>query len=327
MKDVSFPLAFLAGVLSFLSPCVLPLVPSYVSFITGVSFEDLTARGDKKGIRFTTIASSLTFILGFSAVFIALGASSSAAGNFLFEYQEWIRIAGGILIIIFGLFVAGFLKVGFLMREKKFHLSGKPMGYVGTFFVGMTFAAGWTPCIGPILGTILLYASSKGSVIYGFKLLAVYSLGLALPFFISALVINTFLGFYRRLSRFMEVICLESGLLLIAVGIILLTNYLRTLSAMVTEKYPSLSNIEGTLAQYPHALQLILAFVLTAVIAVVLMLCFTLIGFWLWAILDCKRREFRESSEKMGWLAVTVLGFIPGAVLYLIVMSRKSNKT
>ena len=187
MKEVSFPLAFLAGVLSFLSPCVLPLVPSYVSFITGISFEDLREGADRKKIHFLTITNSLTFIAGFSTVFIALGASSSAVGRFFFEYQDWIRINGGVLVIFFGLFVSGVIRMDFLTRERKFHMTGKPAGYIGSFFVGMTFAAAWTPCIGPILGTILLYASSQGSAAYGFKLLAVYSLGLALPFFLSSL--------------------------------------------------------------------------------------------------------------------------------------------
>ena len=235
MKDISFPLAFLAGIMSFLSPCVLPLLPSYVSFITGVSFEDLTTGTDRRKIRYLTITNSLTFILGFSSVFVALGASSSAVGKFMFEYQEWIRIGGGVLIIVFGLFVAGFLKMDFLMRDKKVHLSGKPAGYVGTFLVGMTFAAGWTPCIGPILGTILLYASSQGSAFYGFKLLAVYSLGLALPFFISSLAINSFLSYSKKLMRYMRVIMIVSGLLLILFGILLLTNRVREFTGFLPD--------------------------------------------------------------------------------------------
>jgi len=235
MKDISFPLAFLAGIMSFLSPCVLPLLPSYVSFITGVSFEDLTTGTDRRKIRYLTITNSLTFILGFSSVFVALGASSSAVGKFMFEYQEWIRIGGGILIIVFGLFVAGFLKMDFLLRDKKAHLSGKPAGYVGTFLVGMTFAAGWTPCIGPILGTILLYASSQGSAFYGFKLLAVYSLGLALPFFISSLAINSFLSYSKKLMRYMRVIMIVSGLLLILFGILLLTNRVREFTGFLPD--------------------------------------------------------------------------------------------
>lgn len=235
MKDMSFTLAFMAGMLSFMSPCVLPLVPSYVSFITGVSFEDLTTGSDRKRIRYLTITNSLSFILGFSAVFISLGASSSVIGRFFFEYQEWIRIIGGIVVIIFGLFVAGFLRIGFLSMDKKVHLRGKPAGYLGTFIVGMTFAAGWTPCIGPILGTILLYASAKASAFYGFKLLAVYSLGLATPFFISSLAMNSFLSYSSKILKYMRVIMILSGLLLITFGIMLLTNRVRELSNLVPD--------------------------------------------------------------------------------------------
>ncbi|MDP2167055.1 MAG: cytochrome c biogenesis protein CcdA [Thermodesulfovibrionales bacterium] len=232
MKDISFSLAFLAGVLSFLSPCVLPLIPSYVSFITGVSFEKLASHEDRARVRKLTIVNSLFFIGGFSSVFIALGASSSYLGTLLFDYQDWLRIGGGVLIIVFGLFIAGFLKLDFLMKEKKFHLHGRPAGYAGAFLIGMTFAAGWTPCIGPILGSILLYASTKGSAAYGLKLLAVYSLGLALPFLIASLAINTFLSRIKAFYRFMRVIMVVSGLILIAFGIMLLSNQVSRLAAL-----------------------------------------------------------------------------------------------
>jgi cytochrome c-type biogenesis protein len=166
---------------------------------------------------------------------MGLGTSSSVTGKFLFVYQEWIRIIGGIIVIFFGLFVTGFLKINFLTRDKKMHLSGKPAGYIGTFLVGMTFAAGWTPCIGPILGTILLYASAKGSAFYGFKLLTVYSLGLAVPFFVSSLAMNTFLSYSRKLIKYMRVIMVVSGLLLIIFGIMLLTNRIRELTSLMPD--------------------------------------------------------------------------------------------
>jgi len=232
MNDISIPLAFFAGVLSFLSPCVLPLIPSYVSFITGISFKDLTVGVDRKKIHYLTITNSIAFILGFSTVFIALGVSSSAVGSFFFQYVDMIRIIGGVVVIIFGLFIAGVLKLDFLMIQKKIYLSGKPAGYIGTFVVGMTFAAGWSPCIGPILGTILVYAGSKGSALYGFQLLAAYSLGLGVPFFLSALAINVFLSYSPKLARFMRVIMFISGLLLIIFGILLLTDQIRVLTRL-----------------------------------------------------------------------------------------------
>ena len=235
MNDISISLAFFAGVLSFLSPCVLPLIPSYVSFITGISFKDLTVGTDRKKIHYLTITNSIAFILGFSTVFIALGISSSAVGSFFFQYMDMIRIIGGVLVIIFGLFIAGILKLDFLMIQKKISLSGKPAGYIGTFLVGMTFAAGWSPCIGPILGTILVYAGSKGSALYGFQLLAAYSLGLGVPFFLSALAINVFLSYSPKLAKFMRAIMLISGLLLIIFGILLLTDQIRALTRLLPD--------------------------------------------------------------------------------------------
>jgi cytochrome c-type biogenesis protein len=224
MTEVTYPLAFAAGVLSFLSPCVLPLVPSYVSFITGMSFEELTEEADKARIRRLTITNSLAFVLGFSVVFIALGASTSYVGQMFRLYQDEIRIVGGVLVIIFGLFIMGLFKMDFLMREKKFHLQGRPSGYLGVFVVGLVFAAGWTPCIGPILGGILLYATSQGSTALGLKLLSIYSLGLAIPFLLSALAINSFLSYSKKIQKYMRAIMLVSGLVLIAFGVLLLTD-------------------------------------------------------------------------------------------------------
>lgn len=228
-------MALLAGFLSFLSPCILPLIPSYLSYITGVSFEELTSGRDRKKIRSLTVKNSLIFIMGFSAVFISLGASSSLIGQLLLEYRDWIRIGGGILVIIFGLFISGIIRLKPLMREKRLHLHGRPAGYVGSFIIGMTFAAAWSPCIGPILGTILLYAASEGSASYGLKLLFFYSLGLAVPFFISSLAMNTFLTYERVLKvfyRFMRLIMFLSGLLLIVFGILLLSDKVRELSRL-----------------------------------------------------------------------------------------------
>ncbi|MCL5062038.1 MAG: cytochrome c biogenesis protein CcdA [Nitrospirae bacterium] len=232
MNDVSFTLAFFAGVLSFLSPCVLPLVPAYVSFITGLSIDELKSSPRITKTIAMTMPNTIAFIIGFSTIFISLGASSSLFGSLLLKYQDYLRIAGGILTIIFGLFIAGFIKLDFLMREKRFHINKGPAGYLGAFFIGMSFAAGWTPCIGPILGTILIYASSQASALYGLKLLAVYSLGLAIPFILATLAINVFFTYTRKIHKFMKVIMVVSGLILIIFGIMLLTNKMGQLSAL-----------------------------------------------------------------------------------------------
>jgi len=182
MEKVSLLMAFGGGLLSFFSPCVLPVIPSYISYITGISFEDLTGEQDRRRIRMVTLKNSLLFIAGFSFVFILLGASSSFLGSVLFEYQEAVRKIGGVLIVIMGCYIAGILKIGFLSRDKRLHLRNKPAGLLGSFLVGIAFAAGWTPCIGPILGSILLYAGTAGSVASGIELLTAYALGLGLPF-------------------------------------------------------------------------------------------------------------------------------------------------
>ncbi|MFZ3092053.1 MAG: cytochrome c biogenesis protein CcdA [Nitrospirota bacterium] len=225
-QNISLLLAFSAGLFSFLSPCVLPLVPSYVSYITGLSFEDLTNKTERTDILKTTVFNSLLFILGFSVVFISLGASASYIGKLMVSYQEIIRKVGGVIIIIFGLFIMGILKMNFLQVEKKMHIKSKPAGYIGSFLVGIGFAAGWTPCVGPILGSILLFASTSGSVATGIKLLTIYSIGLALPLFISALAINSFLSYFKKFHKYIRIITIASGLLLVFLGILIYTNSL-----------------------------------------------------------------------------------------------------
>jgi cytochrome c-type biogenesis protein len=223
MSEVGYITAFLGGILSFLSPCVLPLIPSYVSFITGISFDDFKT-GDKAHIRKLTILNSSAFVIGFSTVFILLGISSSYVGKLMAVYYDHIRIIGGIIVIVLGLYVMGVLKLNFLASEKRVHLKSKPRGYFGSYIVGLTFGAGWTPCIGPILGSILLIASTTGSAWQGFILLLIYSMGLAIPFMATSLAINTFLSNFLAIQKYMKVIMVISGLLLIGFGIILLTD-------------------------------------------------------------------------------------------------------
>jgi len=238
-QDLSLFIAFAAGLLSFLSPCVLPLVPSYVVFITGLSFEELTHEHSKQKLRRIILTHSLLFILGFSVLFTALGASASLLGQFLSEYRDAIRIIGGILIILFGLFISGIFSLSFLQQEKKFHLQHKPIGYIGTFFVGVTFAAGWTPCVGPILSSILLYASTAENMLSGVFLLLAYSLGLGLPFFACSLALNTFLAAFQKARRYIGVFTKIGGVLLILVGILLLTNSFVFLNDLLSQWLPS----------------------------------------------------------------------------------------
>src|SRR6266436_6386354 len=193
----SFTLAFIAGLLSFLSPCVLPLVPSYVGFLTGLTLEELEIR------RGTALVHALWFVTGFSLIFVALGATASALGVLLLQAQVWLARVGGVVVVLFGLYLLGVLRPGFLMRERKLQLARKPLGYLGSTFVGMTFGAAWTPCIGPILGAILTLAAAQASVAHGSVLLAVYSLGLAIPFVATAFLLDRFLVWFRRFRPYL----------------------------------------------------------------------------------------------------------------------------
>lgn len=237
-QEVSFLIAFFAGLLSFISPCVLPLVPSYITYITGASFKELTDADARAKLRWTTVFHSLLFIIGFSMVFILMGASASYLGQVLARYQYWIMKGGGVLIIILGIHFTGILRLPFLEMEKRFELKKRPLGYVGSFLVGIVFAAGWTPCIGPILSTILLYASTTQNFITGILLLTVYSMGLGVPFFLSSLAFNWFLSSFERIKRYMRVVTLVSGFFLIAIGILFLTDTFRD----VTEYLNILAN-------------------------------------------------------------------------------------
>jgi len=237
-QDLSLYLAFAAGLLSFLSPCVLPLLPSYVAFITGLSFEELTLDHPRRKLRQLILGHSLLFILGFSTLFTILGASATLLGQFLAAHRDTIRIAGGILIILFGLFMSGVFSFGFLQREKRFHLRDKPLGYLGSFLVGVTFAAGWTPCVGPILSSILLYASTAEDMRSGILLLLSYSLGLGLPFLACSLALNSFLATFQKARGYIGVFTKVGGFLLILVGVLLLTNSFAFLNEVLGRWFP-----------------------------------------------------------------------------------------
>jgi len=236
-QEVSVLIAFAAGFLSFVSPCVLPLVPSYITYITGVSFQDLTDQETRKKVKWTTLIHSCLFILGFSTVFILMGASASYLGQVLSKYQTWIMKIGGILIILLGIhFILQIFP--FLQIEKRFEMKKKPLGYLGSFLVGIVFAAGWTPCIGPILSTILIYASTSQQMTTGIVLLASYSLGLGIPFLLASLAFNLFLSTFEKVRRYMKVIIFVSGFFLIGIGILMLTGTFR----VVTDYFMFLSS-------------------------------------------------------------------------------------
>lgn len=235
-ENISYIVAFTAGLLTFLSPCLLPLIPSFVAYITGVSFTDL--KSDKKSaeVRRKTITHSLLFILGFSLIFILLGLTATYIGKALFQYQKTIRVVGGALIIVFGLYLAGILKLDFLMKERRLNIAAKGATYLGSFLMGVTFAAAWTPCAGPILGSILVMAGTKANVVQGAILLSLYSLGIAVPFFLTGLAINSFLAYFNKFTKVIRVINIIGGIFLVIVGILVLTNYM----AVVSERFLAL---------------------------------------------------------------------------------------
>lgn len=219
--DISLLGAFAAGILSFLSPCVLPLVPSFLTYLTGLTFADLQAEHPTHIVRRQTIIHSLLFIVGFTIVFVMLGASATFVGSFLRENMQIMRRVGAILIIFFGLHVCGLLPISLLLGEKRVNMRHKPAGYFGSVIVGITFAAGWTPCIGPILASILMVAAAESTVYRGIILLLVYSLGLGIPFFLSALAIHRFLTLFNRFKKHIRLFEIITGIFLIIVGILI----------------------------------------------------------------------------------------------------------
>lgn len=222
--SVGIAISFAAGILSFLSPCVLPLIPSYVTFVTGLTLEDVQRS------RRVALVHSLLFVLGFTIIFLALGATATTLGRLLGYNREWVGRIGGILVIVLGLYLLGIFNIGLFSKERRLHVANKPLGYLGTVFVGMAFAAGWTPCIGPILGAVLTYTASSADLNRGLVLLFAYSLGLAVPFILAALMIDRFIGLFQRYRGALLWTSRVAGILLIGVGILMLTDTMRLLS-------------------------------------------------------------------------------------------------
>ena len=226
-------ISFTAGLLSFLSPCVLPLIPSYVTFVTGLSLEDVQRS------RKTALVHALLFVAGFSLIFLALGATATAVGRLLLVHRQWISRVGGVLVVLLGLYLLGAFNMRFLARERRFHISDKPLGYLGTLLVGVAFGAGWSPCIGPILGGILTYTATQAELQRGLVLLGAYSLGLAIPFVIAAVAVERFIAVFQRYRSRLIWVDRIAGVLLIVVGVLMLTNYMTALSGYLQGLTPN----------------------------------------------------------------------------------------
>jgi cytochrome c-type biogenesis protein len=233
-ENISIIVALSGGFISFLSPCVLPLIPSYIAFITGISLEELTQEENLKKARKKVVFNSLMFILGFSLIFVSLGASATFIGQFLTTHIRWLEIFGGAFVILLGTHFTGMLRLKFLDREKTIHMKKKPLGHLGTVLVGIAFGAGWTPCVGPILGAILTMAATTQNILKGIVLLAFYSLGLGLPFLVSAIILQKFFEYFKTIRKYFKAIQIVGGVLLIVVGILLITGFFSSISSYLT---------------------------------------------------------------------------------------------
>jgi cytochrome c-type biogenesis protein len=233
--SISFAVAFAAGVLSFLSPCVLPIVPGYLGFITGMSLDELSEGTSRRAV----LVPALFFVLGFTLIFLLLGASATLVGQVFKVYQDWIARIGGLLIIVFGLHLLGVLRIGSLMRERRVQLNRSPAGYAGATVAGLAFGAGWTPCLGPVLGALLTYTTARATLTGGMLLLGSYALGLAVPFLLAALATGAFLRASKRMRRAIPIIEKTSGVILVLVGLLLVSGTFSVLSGWLTRLTPA----------------------------------------------------------------------------------------
>ncbi len=248
--DITLWAAFAAGVISFISPCVLPLVPPYMSYLAGVNLAAAHAGGDGgEGAQASPVDMgrvmliAALFVLGFSTVFVALGASASAIGQLLREYMDVLQKIAGVIIIVMGLHFLGLFRLSFLMREKRLQVDARPATYAGAYIMGLAFALGWTPCIGPVLAAILAIAAQEESVAQGALLLSVYSAGLGIPFLVAAAAMGPFVSFLQRFRRHMHLVEIVMGLFLIITGIMFLTGTIQTISVWLLETFPSLAEV------------------------------------------------------------------------------------
>ena len=242
MHDVSIPAALIAGLVSFLSPCVLPLVPPYLIYLTGATIEHVTNDEDTKASKRAVMAAAVMFVLGFSTVFVALGASAASFGSLIRIYADKLAIVAGVVIIIMGLHFLGLTRIALLYREKRATIP-KPVGLWGAYVMGLAFAFGWTPCIGPILAVILAIAASEATVTKGALLLFVYSLGLGIPFLAAAFMVEPFAAFLARFRSYLPVVERVMGCLLVLTGVAFLTGFVSEASYWLLEAFPALGRI------------------------------------------------------------------------------------
>jgi len=240
LTDIGIVSAFIAGIISFISPCVLPLVPAYISFITGVSLEELRKEDGTSSHTSKAFVNSLFFVLGFSVVFVLLGATATWLGQALLRYLPLFTQIAGVIVIIFGLHLIGVFRIAFLMNVKKFEGPQKAASFIGAFALGLSFAFGWTPCIGPILGGILALAADSETLTRGVLLLSAYSLGLGIPFLATALALNRFIQLFTRIKKHFRLIEILSGILLVLIGVLILLNRFTLITNKVTEWFPFL---------------------------------------------------------------------------------------
>ena len=238
--NVGFAGAFVAGLLSFASPCVLPLVPPYLSFLAGVSLDQLADEERPSNVAKQAIATAFVFVLGFSTVFVGLGASASLIGGFLADHLTILSYIAGVIILILGLHFLGVFRIALLFREARFHVKSKPIGFVGAYIIGLAFAFGWTPCVGPVLAAILLYAGSEAEVLRGAALLLAYSLGIGLPFIAAAFFAAPFMRLMQRFRQHMGKVEKVMGAMLVVTGILFLTNSMSTIAYLMLEWFPAL---------------------------------------------------------------------------------------
>jgi cytochrome c-type biogenesis protein len=239
LVTVSLGLAFLAGLVSFLSPCVFPIVPSYVGFVTGLTLDELRDGGRSAARRQAAVHSAL-FVLGFSLLFVALGASATVLGGTLRRSLPLLQQVGGVVVVLFGLYLLGLLRVPALLRERRVHLASRPAGRVGSVLAGVAFGAGWTPCVGPVLASVLLYAGFEETMLRGMLLLGAYALGLGIPFFVAAVSLNWFLAGAPRVRRWIVPLERAAGAMLVLVGVLLFTGEFARITAFLAQFTPAI---------------------------------------------------------------------------------------